>query len=124
MTSEARLDELLAHSFHAAPARDANAEIARVRRERGTEHAEALSYEVLLSADAPARYLVESVLPKLVYFLDCRGLKLPNAPGVFLSLFVGEHIHFLPMDATLELLSRWSGLDYAEMVRRWGAASV
>jgi len=124
-TADPRLEALLARSFLCARAADANAEIDAVRS-RGREElgAELLSYEILVPALEPMRHLVEAVLPKLVYFLDCRGAKLPHAPGVFASLFVGDELYCMHAADLIDELAKGSGLSTAQMVERWGAASV
>ncbi|MBI3181773.1 MAG: hypothetical protein HYZ28_06485 [Myxococcales bacterium] len=121
---EPALAAVLARAFHRARAADANREIAKVRREEGGEGKEHLSYEILLPPTEPLRHLLEVVLPRMVYFLDCRGAKLPAAAGVFTSIFVGEEIFFVRAGDLLEELRRLAGLAPGEMVARWGAASV
>jgi hypothetical protein len=118
-------EALLATAFHRARAADANAELDAIRshgREEGG--VELLSYEILVPASDPMRHLVEAVLPKLVYFLDCRGAKLPRAAGVFVSLFFGDALYCLEAADLIEALVKHTGLAPDEMVKRWGAASV
>jgi hypothetical protein len=111
------VEALKARAFHHAPASEANAEIARMRvEEAGTGAKDALSYEVVVSS---YENLVESLVPKLVYFLDCRGLRLNSAPGVFLSLFIGDTLYFLKVADFFAVL----GLPLDELVRKHGAAS-
>ena len=111
------LEALKARAFHHVPAPQANAEIERVRVEQGgVGGKDALSYEVAVTTYDD---LVEDVVPKLVYFLDCRGLKLDRAPGVFLSLFIGDALYFLQVGDFFGVL----GLPLDELVRKHGAAS-
>jgi hypothetical protein len=124
VTADPRLERLLSSAFHQASGADANSEIEKVRVERGSELAEALSYEGAAPPTGTVEWLVERFLPKLVYFLDCRGARLPQAPGVFVSLFVGDRVHFFEVEVLLGALSEWSGLGFDEMVQRWGANSV
>lgn len=114
---------ILSRAFHQARAADANQEIARVRQAQGGEVEPQLSYEILLPAREPLRYLVEEVLPRLVYFLDCRGATLPAASGVFATLFLGEELYFLRAQDLLEELGRLAGMSAGEMTRRWGASN-
>jgi hypothetical protein len=119
-----RLAALLERAFHRAAATDANGAIAQMRKERGgAPGQDALSYEAVAPGGG-FDPLVKSVLPRLVYFLDCRGAKLPSSGDVFLSLFVGDDLYFLEPRALLELASEHTGLSFAEMVKQWGAASV
>jgi hypothetical protein len=115
------VEALLARAFHRARAVDANREIAAVRERKAQAGArQALSYEIVIPAEGAAGYLVSEVLPRLVYFLDCRGATLPRATDVFASLFVGEELLFVEVDALLEELAALSGLDFDQMVERWG----
>ncbi len=124
MSAPEALRAVLARAFHRARAADANAEIARMRQEQGGEGAEHVSYEILVPEREPVRYLVETALPRLVYFLDCRGSKLSGAHGVFATLFVGDELYFVRARDLVDELSRLSGLSTDEMVRRWGSQSV
>ncbi|MHB8878614.1 MAG: STAUR_1299 family protein [Myxococcaceae bacterium] len=120
-----RLEALLARAFHRARAADANAELEAVRLSSLEQSgAELLSYEVLVPEQEPIRYLVEALLPKLVYFLECRGAKLPRAPGVFAALFVGDGLYCLHASDLLDELMKLSGLSVEQLVERWGANSV
>jgi hypothetical protein len=69
-------------------------------------------------------HLAEAVLPRLVYFLDCRGMRLPDAPGVFVSLFLGSSLYFIAPADFFDVLARATGLSCGAMVSRWGAQSV
>lgn len=123
MTSEDGLAALLERSFARASPADANAAIERQRQARGTEHAPAVSWEAVLPTPGGWEALLGSALPRLVYFLDCRGATLPDARGVFVSLFVGDTLYFLEVKDVIDAASRASGLAPAQMVRRWGAAA-
>lgn len=118
------LDPLLARAFHEARAADANAEMAAQRDLQGTPGNDGLSYEVVLTPDASLERVAEQVLPKLVYFLDCRGLKLDAARGVFLSLFVGEALYFMHASDFIAVLAPASGLTLPELAAKYGAAST
>ncbi len=110
--------ELLAMSFHQGAALEANAVIDAVRETRGEN---ALSYEVALPALAPDEFLTHRVLPKLAYFLDCRGVKVPASGGVFISLFSPEGLHFIDAGPAVQRLAQARGLTLAEVFRRYGA---
>ncbi len=72
----------------------------------------------------PERHLLEVVLPKLVYFLDCRGLPLASPRGVFVSLFAADRLRFFEAGPFVATLAGWAGLTLEELVRRHGAASA
>lgn len=114
---------LLGRAVDRASARDANQAIARLRQSEGTEDKPATSYEVVLPAENALHYLTEVVLPRLVYFLDCSGAKLPRCAGVFLSLFWGDDLFFVRAADALEELGRLTGLTPAQMTARYGQGS-
>lgn len=124
MTNDPRLASLLEKAFKVAPAADANQVIEQVREEQSTELGEALSYEAVVPEANPVSWLAERLLPKLVYFLDSRGARLPSVGGLFVSLFVGDRLYFFEVEPLLELLSEWSGVPIAEMAPKWGANSA
>lgn len=118
----ALIDQLTKLAFHRAPAAEANQAIEQARNVcsmKGVE--EAVSYEVALPALAPDDYLTGKVLPKLVYFLDCRGVKVPASGGVFVSVFSEAGLLFLDAGPMVELLAKARGLTLAEVVRRYGS---
>lgn len=118
------LAPLLAKAFHQAPAREANEQIAGQRNTRAEAGKEALSYEIVLDPAATLAETAERVLPKLVYFLDCRGLPLRAARGVFLSLFVGDQLYFVEATDVVAELASAAGTTLDELKRKHGADSV
>ena len=124
MTDDERLQALLAKAFAQAEAASANAAIAEHRERHSGDGAPSLSYEAMVPAAGGWQQLVSEVLPKLVYFLDCRGAKLPRVRGVFVSLFVGSALYFLEVEDVIAAVSAATGMAPAEMVRRWGERSV
>jgi hypothetical protein len=118
------LDALVAGALHHALPADANQAIATAREHLGSEFSEALSYEVVVPALDPDGFLTQRALPKLVYFLDCRGAKLPSAPGVFVSLFTAGGLYFLDAGEAVKVLAQARDLSFAELVRRYGQAGV
>jgi hypothetical protein len=116
------LGPLLERSFRTVNAREANAQIAAVREEQAIGGEAALSYEVVAEPKWALEELAERVLPKIVYFLDCRGARFPLGPGgIFVSLFVGERLHFIHAGDFVEALAKVRGLSTDEAVERWGA---
>jgi hypothetical protein len=118
-----RLQSLLDKSFHRARATDANEAIARIRQEQSGELSEALSYELMLPKERPVEHLLEYVMPRMVYFLESRGAKLPHCLGVFVSLFVDEDLYFIQAADVVAALSAWSGLSPQELVKQHGTGN-
>lgn len=118
------LTQVLERAFHRGEARDANREISAQREQHGVGGTDAVSYEVVLDPQASLRQVFEQVMPKLVYFLDCRGLKLDATSGVFMSVFVGETLYFVHASDFIAAVAPSSGLSLDELVRKYGAASV
>lgn len=116
---EEAIQALLSRAFHRTRAAEASQAIADVREREGS-HGIAVSYECVIPPEGAVEHLVTRVLPRLVYFLECRGAHLPRCGGVFLSLFVGADLYFVRAADALEELSRMSGLSPEEMVRRYG----
>jgi hypothetical protein len=118
------LQPLLDKAFHVARARDANAEIAGLRETHAAGGREALSYEVVLNEADGVDGAAQKLLPKLVYFLDCRGLPLHDARGVFISGFVGESLYFLHATDFVAVLAEAFGATLPELKEKYGAAST
>jgi hypothetical protein len=114
------LKALLLRAFGQASAADANLVIDEVRADEASELAEALSYEIVLPASEPVAFLTSNALPKLVYFLECRGVRIPRCPHIFVSLFAGDRLYFLRCEDFIDELSTLTGLSPAEMVKRYG----
>ena len=118
---DAATDELLHLAFERAPAAEATQAIS-LMRERGDEEGfGTTSYELVLPSQGDVRgFLLTTTLPRLVDYLESSGAKLPGCGGVFLSVFSGDMLYFLPARGVVELLSRWSGLSMAELKQRYG----
>ncbi|HEY6908702.1 MAG TPA: STAUR_1299 family protein [Myxococcales bacterium] len=120
---EPRIAELLQDEFATAPAREANAAIARARRERagGGPDDDAgpafRAYETVLTTfDAFAG----GQLPRLVYHLESIGAHLPECRGVLVAAFVGEILHFVDARALIARACAMLHVTPAELVRRHG----
>jgi hypothetical protein len=113
------LETLRAEAFARAPLAHANEAIAHQREARGGDAGPALSYELAPSFDVQ-QFLQTRGLPKLVYFLDCRGVRLPSSGGVFVSLFLPDELLFIDAGRFVELVAQSRGLTIAEAVRRYG----
>jgi len=114
------LEQLQQLAFHRASPLEANQAIEDVRLER-SESQDAVSYEIALPALAPDEFLTHKALPRLVYFLDCRGVKVPASGAVFVSLFTSDGLLFLEAGPMVEVLTKARGLTLAEAVRRYGS---
>ncbi len=110
-----RIAALLKLSFRVADARDANAAIADVRGDGKRR-----SYEMVLAPDATFEQLAAEVVPRVVYHLECVRAHLPQCEGVFLSIFVGERLHFVEPALFLGLCGEYMGLSLEAMARRFG----
>jgi hypothetical protein len=118
------LERLLHAAVGRAKASDANAAIAAMRIQEGSADRPAMSYEVVLPPEAADDYLTGMLMPRLVYFLDCAGFKLPRSAGVFLSVYRGEELLFIRAADAIAELSRISGLSPAAMVAQFGSSSA
>lgn len=115
------LADLLPKAFDSAPAMEANQAIARARDTHGVAGQPAVSYEAVVPADATLGHLAEHLLPKLVYFLDCRGGSLTHTPGVFVSLFVSDRLYFFDAAVVVEAARTATQLSLDDLLARWGA---
>jgi hypothetical protein len=113
-------EKLATLAFHRAAPADANAAIDQARELR-SGHGDAVSYEIALPGLGPEEFLLTRALPKLVYFLDCRGVKPPSSGQVFVSLFSEAGLWFVDAGPLVQLLAEARGLTLAEVVRRYGA---
>jgi hypothetical protein len=114
------VERLVSRAFVSAAPSEANDAIGGVREARSVGAAPALSYEVALPAFATDEYLTSTVLPRLVYFLDCHGVKLPGSPEVFVSLFTSEGLFFIESADLVSLAAESRGLTLEEAHRRYG----
>jgi hypothetical protein len=114
---EVLLEAVARLAFRCDPAAEANLAIAQVREQLGG----AASYELILPGDeVTLSFWLEKALPRLVYFLQSHGAKLPHCEGVFVSLFLGEELLFIhARDVVGELAAR-AGLSSQELVQRYG----
>jgi len=120
---EASLEALLNRAFARVKAVDANLAIAEMRHQEGSEDRPAISYEAVLPSSQPAEYLTGSLMPRLIYFLDSGGFKLPRCAGVVISLFYGDDLFFIRAADAVDELCRITGLSPPQMVQRFGSQS-
>ncbi len=114
------LQRLFDRAFRRASAAEANAVIAQVRQDEAGELEEALNYEIVLPAADPVGFLTTRALPRLVYFLECRGVRIPECPQVFVSLFVEDQLYFLHCGDFIDELASLTGLSPAQMRKQFG----
>ena len=113
----------LERAFEQAPSQTANVAIDRIRQKMGAGK-EGVSYEIVWPSSTAPTGALERMASQLVYFLDCRGARLPEAPGVVVSLFVGDTLYFLHARDFVEQLSVCLRLPIADMVTQWGQAAA
>ncbi len=113
-------DSLLRLAFDHAPALEANQAMERIRAQEAGEFAPATNYEFVLPQGDVRTWLLESMLPRLVDYLESTGARLPGCGRVFLSVFSGDTLHFIRAKDAVALLSEWSGLSMEELKRRYG----
>jgi len=113
------LETLRNLAFDTAAPADANTAIAKARDTFGGP-ADATSYEIALPALDPDAFLEKQALPKLVYFLDCRGVRLPASGDVFVSLFTSEGLFFIDAGAFAGAVGAKLGLDTDTLHARYG----
>lgn len=120
---DARIERLLNLHFEEAPAIEANARIQAVRERLGAEK-QATSYEVLLPKGADWSWFEQNVVPRMVYHLECLGVRPPEAPGVFLSVFEGETLYFLHARDVFALVGELMALTPEELLVRFGTGEL
>ncbi len=117
------IDRLLKLAFEEARGIEANARIQAVRERLGGAKP-ASSYEVLLPQDASWSWFETEVVPRLVYHLECMGIRPPEAPGVFLSLFQGDRLLFVHAHDAFALISERMALSPEELLARFGTGEL
>ena len=114
------LEALWAHELGRADPREANRAIDRMREAQAGLGPEALSYELVVPPQGGWRHVTEVALPRLVYFLDCRGRLAARTPGVFVSVFDGDALHFVEAGVFVDYVAQRLGLDLDALRARWG----
>lgn len=114
------LSELLDAAERVVPGAEANTAIAAMREERALGGQPGLSYEVVVPVGEPWKHLTGVALPRLVYFLDCRGALSPSTPGIFVSAFFGERLYFYDAGTFVGLLAKHAGLEFGALREKWG----
>ncbi len=121
----ALVETLVSLAFEHAELGEANQAIEVVRERLRAELGSATSYEVALPGVDIDGFLTAKTLPKLVYFLDCRGERPPRTPRTFVSLFTPQGLYFIDAGAVVMALGATLGVTTpAELVRRYGASGT
>ncbi len=110
---------LLDLAFERASALEANLRIEDLRERLGRE-SPARSYEVVLPERSSLEWLAESLMPRLVYYLESLGARPPEAPGIFLSVFAGQELYFLRVQDVFTFAGSALKLSSEQMLARWG----
>ncbi len=116
---DSKLAQLFSLAFDRGPAREANARI-QAARDQLASQSKVRSYELLAPAEPTMEWLTETVLPRLVYHLESLGVLPPEAPGIFLSLFVGEELLLIHARDLFAFASLELGLTAQQMLDKWG----
>jgi hypothetical protein len=111
---------LLARAMARVSGSRANEAISEMRIQLGTPERPAFSYEIVLPLVDPIGHLARLVMPRLVYFLDCSGRKMPGCGDMLISIFFGDELFFFRAEDALEELSKITGLSFEQMVERYG----
>jgi hypothetical protein len=115
------VEELTALAFDRAPPAEANERIEAVREAIETRSGSpAFSYELFAPRLGVDAWFGEQALPRLIYFLSCRGLRSARAPGVFVSLFTADGLLFLHAGDVVERLAARRGLTVEVCFQRYG----
>ncbi|MBW2733787.1 MAG: hypothetical protein JRH20_15470 [Deltaproteobacteria bacterium] len=114
-------DALRERAVDEGPAVDANELIFRMR-ERFTEATGAgFNYEVVLDRRSPD-YLESHVAPRLALYLRSKRMHVSSCPSVFLSIFVGDRLIFVPASAFYEYIKVARGYSddaFASLAKAW-----
>lgn len=119
---DASLQPLLERAFGVADAAMANAAIAEARDAAGTDRP--TSYEVLVRDGQSLADVAAAVVPRLVYHLESLGARPPRWGEVFLSLFVGERLHFVHAAEAMPVLLAALKLTAEEALARFGTGEL
>lgn len=115
------VDALMRRAFHQAPVADANQAIDDVRATLEEESgAAAFSYELFVPRANVDEFFLSNALPKLVLFLHCRGFRGNQTPGLFVSLFTDQGLHFIKAGDALDVMAAAKHLSIDELYRRYG----
>lgn len=123
MNVNSELQPLLEKAWAQTPALHANEMISRMREE-AQPGSLWTSYEWVYPQGVSLVAALEKTIPALVYFLDCHGAKLPQATGVFVSLFLGETLYFLRAADVVEFSTKVLGVSFTQLLKRYGQTSA
>jgi hypothetical protein len=115
------LSPLLARAFHTSEAPRATIAIAEARdlQPEGSR-----SYEVIVPAGADRAWLETALVKKLVYYCESTRAPLPACGGVFVTLFVGEHLYCVLASDVIAFACDALGTTSESLVQRFGTGEV
>jgi hypothetical protein len=114
-----KLTPLFEKAFDRAPALRANERI-QAAREALAAQPKVRSYEVVVPPEPTLEWLRTTVLPRMVYHLESLGLRPPQAPGVFVTFFMGEELVLVHGRDLFAFAEQALGMTSAQMLERWG----
>jgi hypothetical protein len=85
---------------------------------------EGFHYEIVAPQDPDTEWLMERVLHPLVYFCQSRGTPMPQFPGVFVALFVGDRLHGIAVSEVLDWAHETLGVSPEELIAKYGTGEV
>jgi hypothetical protein len=114
-------DAIVAAAFSSGPAFRANELIAEAREAIRAEHGFAVQVELILSGRS-WEYLVGEAAPRLALYLRSKKLTVASCGPAFVSVFLGETLHFLHARDLFELIRVASSLSeeaFAAIAEVW-----
>jgi hypothetical protein len=114
-------EALFARAFARFPAREANERIAEVRDQVAAQYGASANYEIVLDG-RDGRYLLETVAPRLAFFLRSKRYAVANCGPVFLSIFLGDRLYFLHCDDFWQFVRVVAGYTeeaFAGLAKHW-----
>lgn len=118
------MNALVARAFQTAPLAQANEAIDEVRTAQAAQGLEPFSYELFVPRANVDDFFLSNALPKLIAFLHDKGFRGGRAPGLFVSLFTPEALHFISTEAALEVLAGFKQASIDELFRRYAAGGT
>jgi hypothetical protein len=85
---------------------------------------EGFHYEVVVPQVPDEEWVRERLLHPLVYFCDSRGSPIPQCPGVYLAMFVGDRLYGISAADMLVWASETFNLSPDELERQYGTHEV
>ena len=119
--AETPLSGLLSRAFREGPGMEANPLIDAVRREIREAHGTAFNYEVALGGRG-WDHIRQVVAPRLALYMHAKKQSPRGSAAVFVSLFVGDRLHFILARDLLEYVRVQEGLSeevFDQLLAAW-----